>query len=72
MNELRDVLKALGLYMKKEEINELMSRIDKDSSGTIEFEEFIALIAEKIVRSEDFNCCDIVLEKSIRGYEKSF
>ena len=49
MKELRDVLKALGFYMKKEEINELMNRIDKDSSGTIEFEEFIALIAEKIV-----------------------
>lgn len=28
----------------------MMKRVDKDGSGTIEFEEFLALMAEKIVR----------------------
>jgi Ca2+-binding EF-hand superfamily protein len=49
VNELRDAMKALGIYLKKDEVKEMMKRVDKDGSGTIELDEFMALMAEKIV-----------------------
>lgn len=49
VNELRDAMKALGIYLKKEEVKEMMKRVDKDGSGSIELDEFMALMAEKIV-----------------------
>ena len=42
-------MKALGIYLKMDEISALIQRIDKDGSGVIEFEEFMTLMAEKIV-----------------------
>ena len=48
--ELRDAMKALGFYMNKEEVRAMMRRVDRDGSGNIEYEEFVALMAEKIVR----------------------
>lgn len=49
-NELRDAMKALGIHLKRDEIDAMMYRVDKDGSGTIEFDEFMALMAEKIVK----------------------
>ena len=53
-NELRDAMKALGIYLKMDQITQLIQRIDKDGSGVVEFDEFMALMAEKIV-----NCLSI-------------
>lgn len=39
-------MKALGVFLKKEEVTEYMQRIDKDGSGTVEFDEFISLMTE--------------------------
>ena len=47
--ELRDAMKALGIYLRMDQITSLIQRIDKDGSGVIEFDEFMALMAEKIV-----------------------
>lgn len=44
--ELKDAMKALGIYLKKEEVKAKMQRVDKDGSGTIDKEEFMALMAE--------------------------
>ncbi len=55
-NELRDAMKALGIYLKMDQITQLIQRIDKDGSGVVEFDEFMALMAEKIV-----NCLSISL-----------
>ena len=43
-------MKALGIYLKKDEVKTMMARVDKDGSGSIELDEFMALMAEKIVR----------------------
>lgn len=48
VQELKDAMKALGIYMNKEQSKELMDKADKDGSGTIEIGEFMALMAEKI------------------------
>jgi Ca2+-binding EF-hand superfamily protein len=41
-------MKAQGIFLKKEEVREKMTKVDKDGSGTIEKEEFMALMAEQI------------------------
>jgi Ca2+-binding EF-hand superfamily protein len=43
-------MKALGIYLKMDQITQLIQRIDKDGSGVVEFDEFMALMAEKIVK----------------------
>ena len=46
--ELKDAMKALGVFLKKEEIREKMQKVDKDGSGAIDRGEFMALMAEQI------------------------
>ena len=48
VNELKDALKALGIYLKKEEVKAKMQKVDKDGSGSIERDEFLCLMAEQI------------------------
>ena len=48
MLELKDAMKALGVYLSKDSSRSLMEKADKDGSGTIEIDEFLALMAEKI------------------------
>ena len=48
VNELKDAMKALGIFLKKEEVKETMRKVDKDGSGNIDQEEFTALMAEQI------------------------
>ena len=46
--ELKDALRALGIFLKKEEVKQTMLKVDKDGSGAIDQEEFLALMAEQI------------------------
>lgn len=48
VNELKDAMKALGIFLKKEEVRQKMTKVDKDGSGAIDKEEFMALMAEQI------------------------
>lgn len=48
--ELKDAMKALGIFMTKTEATEIMERIDKDGSGQLELDEFIALMSEIIYK----------------------
>ncbi len=41
--ELKVAMRALGFEPKKEEIKKMISDIDKDGSGTIDFNEFLGL-----------------------------
>ena len=41
-------MKALGVFLKKEEVRETMRKVDKDGSGAIDKDEFRALMAEQI------------------------
>ena len=45
IDELKDAMKALGLAYDKKKVKELMEQADKDGSGQIDQEEFIALMA---------------------------
>jgi Ca2+-binding EF-hand superfamily protein len=43
-------LRALGLNPNKEELKKLISEVDKDESGTLDFSEFLNLMNKKLVR----------------------
>lgn len=43
-------MRALGFEPKKEEIKKMISDIDKDGSGTIDFQEFLEMMTSKMVR----------------------
>jgi hypothetical protein len=42
--ELRDILKALGVDMPESKVVDLFNELDTDKSGSLSFEEFIALL----------------------------
>jgi centrin-1 len=46
--ELKVAMRALGFEPSKEEIRKLISQIDKDGSGTVEFSEFLAMMTTKM------------------------
>ena len=54
--ELKVAMRALGFEPKKEEIKKLISEIDKDGSGKIDFSEFLALMTAKMVIYYDSLC----------------
>ena len=41
-------MKALGIFLKKDEVRDKMTKVDKDGSGAIDKLEFMALMAEQI------------------------
>lgn len=43
-------MRALGFEPKKEEIKKMIADIDKDGSGTIDFDEFLTMMTAKMVR----------------------
>ena len=47
---LRRRRSALGFEPKKEEVKKMISDIDKDGSGTIDFQEFLQMMTAKMVR----------------------
>lgn len=52
--ELKDAMKALGIFLKRSEVKETMRKVDKDGSGAIDKDEFTALMAEQIeVRDQE-------------------
>ena len=59
-------MKALGIYLKKEAVKELMKTVDKDRSGTIEFDEFLELMQDKIQERNPIE----ELKKAFRIYDE--
>lgn len=51
---LQVAMRALGFEPKKEEIKKMISDIDKDGNGTIDFSEFLEMMTAKMVRGA---CC---------------
>ena len=47
--ELKVAMRALGFQVKKAEVRKMISDIDKDDSGTIDFEEFLQMMTAKMV-----------------------
>merc|ERR1712166_311092 len=46
--ELKVAMRALGLDAKKDEIRRMINDIDKDGSGTIDFNEFINMMTARM------------------------
>ena len=51
--ELKVAMRALGFEPKKEEIKKMISDIDKDGSGTIDFSEFLEMMTSKVMTAPD-------------------
>merc|ERR1712182_193975 len=50
--ELKVAMRALGFEPKKEEIQKMISDVDDDGSGTIEYEEFLKMMTHKILNRD--------------------
>ena len=48
MEELATVTRSLGLDPSDQELNDMMSEVDTDGNGIIDFQEFQSLIARKM------------------------
>jgi len=49
-DELETVLNNLGMAKSKEEVLEIIKQIDTDENGTIDFQEFTAMLTKKMKR----------------------
>jgi hypothetical protein len=58
--ELKVAMRALGFEPKKEEVKKMISDIDKDGSGTIDFQEFLQMMTAKMVRLTCMCWCTLV------------
>jgi len=45
-------MRALGFEPTKDEIKKMISDIDKDGSGTIDFNEFLEMMTAKMVKTQ--------------------
>ncbi|XP_039831428.1 probable calcium-binding protein CML8 isoform X2 [Panicum virgatum] len=46
--ELNVAMRALGFEMTPEQINQMIAEVDKDGSGTIDFDEFVHMMTDKM------------------------
>lgn len=53
-------MRALGFEPKKEEIKKMIADIDKEGSGTIDFEDFLAMMTQKMVGIFNRHSCDSI------------
>ncbi len=49
VKELKAAMRALGFVVKKAEVRKMISDIDKDDSGSIDFNEFVGMMTGKMV-----------------------
>lgn len=48
MQELTTVIKQLGQNPSEEDVQEMIKEVDTDRNGTVEFNEFLALMEKKL------------------------
>lgn len=53
--ELGTVLRALGQKPTEAELSDLISEIDKDNSGTVDFQQFLSILEKKVGESENID-----------------
>ena len=58
-NELETILKSLGQAPTKEELKDMINEVDADGNGTVDFEEFLSMMASK---NKDANAEDEIKE----------
>ena len=64
--ELKVAMRALGFEPKKEEIKKMIADIDKDGSGSIDFEEFLDMMTAKM-SDKDFEKPEEAISESLRS-----
>jgi len=53
--EILNVMRNLGRNPTEDEVQQMINEADEDESGSIDFEEFLHLMAKKILKEEDEN-----------------
>ena len=53
IGELEEVVRSLGQVTKPEDVKELISQLDADKSGTVDFHEFLMMMGRKMVAGEE-------------------
>merc|ERR1712072_1649376 len=51
VRELKAAIRALGMDVSPDELKKMVSDVDKDGNGTIEFPEFLGMMTEKMART---------------------
>eukprot|EP01017_Pseudomicrothorax_dubius_P041827 TRINITY_DN6747_c0_g2_i1.p1 TRINITY_DN6747_c0_g2~~TRINITY_DN6747_c0_g2_i1.p1 ORF type:complete len:255 (+),score=67.34 TRINITY_DN6747_c0_g2_i1:110-874(+) len=51
--ELKQVMRALGFSAKTSEVKQMMKELDEDKSGTVEYDEFLAKMKQKILQEHN-------------------
>ncbi|KAG1347705.1 neo-calmodulin [Cocos nucifera] len=71
LEELETVIKSLGQNPTEDELHEMIKEIDADGNGTIEFGEFLSLMARKMKETdaeEELKEAFKVFDKDQNGY----
>ncbi|XP_053402127.1 neo-calmodulin-like [Mercenaria mercenaria] len=65
-DELGTVMRSLGQRPTEEELKKMMAEIDVDKNGTIDFQEFLTMMASQKIDSEE----DADLKEAFRVFDK--
>ena len=66
MQEMREAMKALGVYMSKEQVKKMMDSVDTDGNGYIEYDEFKQLMKDHIKNRDK----ELELRRAFRIYDE--
>jgi len=69
--KLADLMRTLGHDLKQHELRDLMEHVDTDGSGTIEWDEFLPLMAAMVKEKEEqafYKQLFKMLDKKNKGY----
>ena len=66
--ELQQVLNSLGVFPKDDEVKDMVNEIDVHNTGSIEFDEFLALMSKKMKDSDT----EEELVEAFRVFDKQF
>ncbi|KAJ3102352.1 hypothetical protein HDU97_000633 [Phlyctochytrium planicorne] len=77
--EWRVAMRAMGFEPSKDELRLMLQEMDKDGSGTIDFEEFLAMVSKRLVAKmarDEMNklfrfLCEIPIPEHLQENEKS-
>ena len=53
MQELAVVMRQLGMTASQEELQQMMSEVDQDGNGLIDFDEFLGMMRRKMKENEN-------------------